>query len=227
MIKTLFAVAAIISLASCTGGIMKDETAFAQKVSSALNGVPVSVSFAAGVSTEKGTYNELEVEIDSFTTIPDMRDQQLTYATSIPAILYFSDSALRKKKHTLLKVIVNERANKAIEVTFTPAEIEQAERCVTPFNGFIQGLRTMDVDSLKRYGTAELWEDKPVDSLLSQLKKLEKEHGKASTFVFGGFRKSEDGKVLIFPTVFERTGYNHRVIIGIDPLIKKVIYFRI
>lgn len=225
-LRIVFAITAITCLVSCKGLSMKEEQTFAANVSSMVNGLPVTVSAAAGVSTEKGSYRRLEIEIDNYVTVPQIRDYQLTYATSIPAFLYFRDSALRKKNYDQVQVTVKEGKNESVE-TFTLKDLEQVDRCVLPYNGFAEGLRTMNKDSLRRYADASLWEQMAIDSVIAGLKEMEEKYGQATSIVFGGFKKNEGGKSFTYPFLLERPKLNHRIIISIDPLTKKVIYFRI
>ena len=93
MQKTILTALASLTLflvSSCKLPDMKDEKAFAMKISQYMNGLPVAVSKGIESGSEEGKFKKFEITIQKFEVTEDIEASEVR-AISIPAYLFIKD----------------------------------------------------------------------------------------------------------------------------------------
>jgi len=214
----------LFAIGSCRGIIFsKKQTEFAKNISSMLEGARVNLSVTATSSSSEGNYKMFEIEIEGLPLDSTNADDNILFASSIPAFVFYKDTVADRKSYKYINTVIKV-GKKEYETLYTPYQMRQVDECSNMVAAYIGALKNENIDTLRYYNDSSI-NDTSVLSLVDKLKVADARWGAAQSHITKGFRLDEENgrRYIYFRFYLKRQALNQGAKIYVDPDTKKVI----
>jgi hypothetical protein len=218
----------VLSLISCASVLFsKEEQAFANNLSSILDGARVTINKGVAVNTDSGTFKRFEIEISDLKIDTSRAETQALFARSMPALILLESKIPHLAQYKYVDVTVKSKNSMVTEIRYPLSELYQVAACMNALNGYIYGLQHVNKDSLLYYSDKSILDKVPVDELISTLRNAEVTYGKPNDANLQGFKTGtyKDEPMFLYSVYLIRGKLNNLVEVGINPNAKKVIFY--